>query len=231
MIETAIIVGIYILTVLSIGVYYSRGMKSIREFSLANRNFPAPVILATISATFIGAEFIFGFAEHSYRFGLAFLFPVIGWCLCKLIIAQYVVPRVARFANAISVGDVMATDYGKVGRVVTGLSSAVLCVGFVGAQISACGALFHYFFDLPNVLEFFIGCGIVVVYSSLGGFRAVAFTDFLQFAVLIVALPIVCNFELSKTSGFIGLLQALPDSHIIPEPSVIVDQITMAFYF
>ncbi|HXW60024.1 MAG TPA: sodium:solute symporter family protein, partial [Myxococcota bacterium] len=140
----AIIVGTYILTVLSIGVYYSRGMKSMREFSLANRNLPAPVILATISATFIGAEFIFGFAESSYRFGLAFLFPVIGWCLCKLIIAQSVVPRMARFATAISVGDIMAEDYGIIGRVVTGVCAAVLCVGFVGAQISACGVLFNY---------------------------------------------------------------------------------------
>src|SRR5271170_5032912 len=102
----AIIIGFYIVLVLCVGLFYSRNMRSMREFSLANQRFPEPVIVATISATFIGGEFVFGFSEQTYGVGIAFIFPLLGWCLCKLIIAQCIVPRVARYHNAISVGDI-----------------------------------------------------------------------------------------------------------------------------
>src|SRR5580704_1199377 len=111
-----IVVGLYIVLVLAVGLYYSRDIRSIREFSLSNQMFPGPVILATISATYIGAEFVFGFAEQSFRVGLVFLFPLIGWCLCKVIIGKFIVPRVARFKQAFSVGDIMAENYGLTGR-------------------------------------------------------------------------------------------------------------------
>lgn len=127
-----------------------------------------------------------------------FLFPLVGWCVCKLIIADLIVPRVARFRNAMTVGDIMAVDYGLLGRITTGLCGAVLGLGFAGAQISACGLMLHYFFELDYFVGIFLACTVVVIYSALGGFRAVAFTDLVQFAVLIVAIPIVCNFELSQ---------------------------------
>jgi solute:Na+ symporter, SSS family len=226
-----IIVGFYVILVLVVGVYYSRKMKSMREFSLSNQRFPGPVVLATISATFIGAEFVFGFAQQAYSVGIAFIFPLLGWCLCKLIIAHYIVPRVAVFHDAISVGDIMAKDYGLTGRVITGVCSAILCLGFVGAQISACGLLFHYFFDFSYVAGILLGCAIVVFYSALGGFRAVAFTDVVQFAVLIIAVPMVCNVELIKIGGLAELLESLPQSHIMPTPTVVLEQLAWLFIF
>lgn len=227
----AAIVAFYIIFVLGVGLFYSRTMKSMREFSLSNQIFPPPVILATISATFIGAEFVFGFAEQTYRVGIAFIFPMVGWCLCKLIIGHYIVPRVARFKNAISVGDIMAQDYGIVGRVVTGVAGAIVCLGFVGAQISACGLLFSYFFDGSYTAGVIVGCAVLVFYSALGGFRAVAFTDLVQFGVLLIAIPIICNIELIEIGGLAELITSLPKTHIIPSPAITLEQITWFFIF
>lgn len=227
----ALIVAIYIFSVICVGIYYSRGISSMREFSLADRKFPMPVIMSTISATFIGADFIFGFAQQSFSIGMIFLFPLLGLCLCKVVIAYSVVPRVAKFEDAFSAGDIMARDYGTIGRIVTGLSGTIISIGFVGAQVAACTILFKYFFGVPNVLGFLVACSVIVIYSALGGFRAVAFTDMLQFGVLLVALPIICNFELSKIGGITAILSAMPESHFSPSTDVVFDQVAWFFFF
>lgn len=225
------IVSIYILSVLIIGIRYSRGLKSMNDFSSVNKNFSGPVIMATISATYIGAESVFGIAEKAFSVGIIFFFALLGISVSKCFLASSIVPRVAHFSSALSVGDIMQRDYGTVGRVTAGISGAILSIGYVGAQIAACAALFLHFFDVPQTFGIVIGCGIVVVYSAFGGFKAVTFTDVLQFAVLIVAVPLVCNIELSQVGGYAKLFDAIPKTHFIPAKEIIYEHIAWLVVF
>lgn len=219
-----LIVSTYLIVVLFVGIYYSQRITTMRQFSLSGQVFSGPIILATISATYIGAGFVFGYTGQAFKVGIPFLFPLAGCCLSKIIIGKIIVPKMTRFENAMSIGDVMSYDYKMVGSVVTGIASCALCLGFAGAQISAVGLMFKQFFSIDYTIGIIIACLVLVVYSSLGGFRAVALTDVVQFGVLIIALPLICNLELVKIGGLRELLSSLPQSHIIPSADVAFDQ-------
>lgn len=206
------IVGGYLILALWIGMVQSRKIKNMRDYAVADRQFTVPLLVATISATIIGGESTIGMVEKVVGSGLAFLiiFGMIGDPVTKLIIAQFIAPRMTQFQQCISVGDVMDKYYGQIGRVVTGISGALLTVGLMGAQISAMGNLFHYFLGVSHFFGAFIGCSIVILYSTFGGIRAVTFTDVLQFCVLIVAIPMACNVGLSIVGGYGPLFAAVP---------------------
>jgi Na+/proline symporter/signal transduction histidine kinase len=226
-----IIVSIYIITVFLVGIYHSRGLTSLRDFSGVNRGFATPVIMATISATYIGAEFVFGIAEKAYSVGTVFLVALLGASIGKCLMATYIVPRLQRFNGAMSIGDIMQEYYGQLGRVTSGLSGSILCIGYVGVQIAACSSLFQYFFHVPSTLGVIIGSGTLIIYSAFGGFKAVTFTDVLQYAVLIVAIPLVCNIELNNIGGYTNLIKLVPDTHIFPSKESIISHMPWLIYY
>ena len=51
---------IYILVSVGIGLYVATKVKNTRDFAIAGRHLPLPVVIATVFATWFGAEAIFG---------------------------------------------------------------------------------------------------------------------------------------------------------------------------
>ena len=60
----------------------------------------------------------------------------------------------------------------------------------------ALGFVFNYLLGINTNFGMLIGGGIVVTYSAFGGIRSVITTDIIQFAVLVIAIPIVLNIML-----------------------------------
>jgi SSS family solute:Na+ symporter len=108
----------------------------------------------------------------------------------------------------------MGRFYGRVGRILTGFCGAIFCAAIVGGQVSAIGFIVQYFLNIPYALGVILGCGAVILYSTIGGVKAVTATDVLQFAVLIIALPMVCNVGISMVGGLSSLLEKIPPSHL-----------------
>jgi SSS family solute:Na+ symporter len=117
------------------------------------------------------------------------------------------------YKSAISVGDMMGDHYGAGAKVITGIFSMVVCAGILGAQVGAIGYIFNVFLGLDQIYGILIGCGIVIAYSTVGGMRAVVFTDIIQFIVLSVGIPLTLIVGIVKTGGLSALQAAAPATH------------------
>jgi solute:Na+ symporter, SSS family len=216
----SIIIASYLAFTLFIGIYAGRGVKTMRDFAIASKTYSTPIMVATITATLIGGESILGISEEMYKYGIIYLFVCMGFVVDRLFVSAFIIaPRIAKFDYAISVGDIMHKHYGKFGRILTGAAGMVLAAGYIGGQISGMGFIFHSFFGLPHVYGIILGLGIVILYSSFGGIRAVTATDVIQFVILIVAVPMVCNVGLDMVGGFGQLIEKIPSSHLTLSPS------------
>jgi len=209
-----LITAVYLLAVLLIGIWAGRRVRNLQDFAVAGRSFPAWVIFATLSASFIGGGFSIGNAEKVFLYGIVNIFALWGFSLKELLVAWFIAPRMGRYADPISVGDIMAYHYGKGARVITGVLSVILCGGILGAQVSAIGYIFNVFLGLDQFYGILIGCGIVIAYSTIGGMRAVVFTDILQFAVLAIGIPAVLVFATIRAGGVSGVVGAIPPNHL-----------------
>ncbi len=209
MIDVAV-VAIYLLAVLAIGLWSGRKHSTLEEYAVASRSFGPLVIFATMSASFIGGGFSTGNAAKVFLFGIANIVGLWGFSLKELLVARYIAPKMDRFQNAISVGDIMATAYGRTGKVVTGMCALFLCAGIVGAQVGAMGIVFNVFYGIDRLWGIGLGCGIVILYTTFGGMRAVVATDVMQFVILAVGLPLVLIFGVAHVGGIDALMAAVP---------------------
>ncbi len=228
-----IIVASYLFAVLLVGYFKSRKIRDMREYSIADRTYSLPIMVTTMTATVIGSGSTFGFISSVYVGGILYILISMGNPICRLITAQFLINKIERFSDCISVGDIMDRFYGRYGRVVSGIAGALYCAANVGGQVSAIGFIVHYFLNIPYGVGVFLGCGAVILYSTVGGVKAVTATDVVQFAVLIIAIPMVCNVGISAVGGFSGLVEKIPASHFaMPDtPSSIVSYFFMFLSF
>lgn len=212
MIDNVIIFG-YLLGILALGLWSGRRINTMEQFSVAGRNFTSMVIFATLSASFIGGGFSIGNAEKVFLFGIVNVFALWGFSLKEILVATFIAPRMDRFNNVLSVGDIMERDYGTAGKVVTGVFSLLLCAGIVGAQVGGIGIIFNVFLGISPILGILIGCGIVISYTAVGGMRAIVFTDVVQFVALAAAIPVTLYLGIQHIGGWEALRAATPPSH------------------
>ncbi len=216
----AFIVSSYLLLTLLLGLWAARNVSSSNEYKTGGRQYPAWIVFATLSASFIGGGFTIGLAEKTFLYGLVYVIAIWGFSFKEILVATLIAPRMKSFENALTVGDIMEKSFGSNTKVITGIASILVCGGIVGAQICACGNILHTFLNIPNEIGSAIAATIVVIYATCGGMKSVVTVDILHFSVLIIMLPLVLFFGLKETGGITELSYSVPKSHLLPLGSI-----------
>ncbi|EKE10419.1 MAG: hypothetical protein ACD_16C00036G0009 [uncultured bacterium] len=204
-----VIVSLYFGAVLANGLFMSRKVHCLADYATGGRSYSAFGVFATLSASFIGGGFTMGLAAKVFSFGLIYVIALWGFSVKEILIAQYIAPRMARFREAISVGDIMGMLYGKNVKVFTGVASVLVCAGIAGAQFAGLGYVLNILMGIPQWIGIILGATLVITYSSLGGIKSVVANDVLHFCVLIIALPLVFIFGLFEIGGISELPNVL----------------------
>jgi solute:Na+ symporter, SSS family len=207
------IIGCYLLAVLAVGVWAGRRIGSFEEYAVAGRSYSSFVVFATLSASFIGGGFTMGNAEKVFTFGIVNVVALWGFSLKEILVSKFIAPRVGAFPDAISPGDVMERDYGRAGKIITGIFAVLLCAGILGAQIGAMGYMFHLFLGLPVWAGVVIGMGTIIIYDTIGGMRAIVATDVLQFIILAIGIPLCLYMGINAVGGVDAIMNAVPSGH------------------
>lgn len=229
MFDNLFVIG-FLFLVLIVGFFKSRTIKNMREYSIADKNYSLPVMVATMTATVIGGGSTFGMITSVFSFGVIYILISFGNPINGFLVAQFFVNKINDFSDCISVGDIMDKFYGRNARIIAGICGALYCAAAVGGQVSAIGFIINYFLDIPFYLGVLIGCGAVIFYSSFGGVKAVTATDVIQFAVLIIAIPMICNVGLHLVGGYSSLLEKVP-THLLELPETTGSIINYFFIF
>lgn len=218
MIDSAL-VALYMISVLGVGIVSGLKVKDLEEYSVAKGSFSTFVLMAAIFATLVGGGSTMGVSEKVFSTGVVFLLACLSFVVRDLIIAFVFVPQFDKFKSCLTVGDIMALSYGKTGKICVGIAGTLQSSMYLSMQLAAVGHLLNYFMGLPYWLGILIGVGIVVIYSSFGGIKAVTLTDVIQFSVLIVAIPVTFTIGLDMVGGFQGIFNSVPPEKLSLTPS------------
>jgi len=208
-----VIISLYLGGILLFGLWYGRGIKDLGDYAVAGKAYSAPIIFATLSASFIGGGFSMGNAEKVFRFGIMNIVALFGFSLSQILIARFIAPRMGRYEDAISVGDIMEKSYGTKAKIFTGLFALIACAGILGAQIGAMGHIFNVFLEIPKFHGILIGIGIVLIYVTAGGMKSVVGTDIVQFIFLIIGIPLTLILAVHYSGGISALVHSVPAQH------------------
>lgn len=204
-----IVLVFYFVLMLSIGIYYSKFSKGVRNYFAAGNRVPwwisgISLYMTNFSAwTFTAAA---GFIYHSSWYGVIYISSgILTYFLGALLTAKR-----WRRSRVISPIEYTQTRYNIQTQQ---LLSWVISANFIlsaGAQLSATCKFLSPLFGI-DVDILIISTGVVILfYTFLGGLWGVLVTDFVQFIILISITLIVAPLSLKFVGGFKGLLENAP---------------------
>jgi SSS family solute:Na+ symporter len=184
------------------------------DYFLAGRNLGGVVVGASIFASNIGSEHLVGLAGSGATSGVALAhYELHAWCL--LVLGWILVPFYIR-SRVYTMPEFLERRFSAASRWVLSLISLVayiltkMAVGIFAGGVVFGTLLPELRLELGGAVfnSFWIGSVLVVVltglYTVIGGLRAVAYTEAVQTAVLILGSLVLTYFGLSKLGGWIA---------------------------
>lgn len=193
--------AVYLVGLLWIGIRSARRVKSSGDYTLAGRDVPWVVVLATTAATMIGGGASVGFVSKVCQVGIAAAVVTCAWHLQLIFTGLFVAPRL-RGLNLITVGDYFHLKFGPLARELAVVNCVIFLVGALAAQMAAIGLVTNTILGVPYGTALLIGATVTVFYSTVGGIRAVVTTDVVQFIILVVGIGAASAILLSQAGGF-----------------------------
>lgn len=196
-------VAFYLLISVGIGLTAAKRVKSTKDFAVAGRHLPLPIVMATVFATWFGAEAIFGISATFVQEGLnGIAADPFGASLC-LIIAGFFFSTQLYKLNIITLGDFYRMRYNRTVELLTTIAIVVSYLGWVAAQIKALGLILNMITNgaVPEEVGMVIAILVVLTYTTLGGMLSVAVLDFVQMIVVIGGLLYIASIVSGMTGG------------------------------
>ena len=193
----------YIMVSVAIGLFAAKRVHNVKDYAVAGRHLPLPVVVATVFATWFGAEVVFGvsatFVQEGFN-GLAA--DPFGASMCLIIAGLFFSTKLYKL-NIITLGDFYRMRYNRTVELLTTIAIVISYLGWVAAQITALGLIFNIITDgqVSQEVGMVIGTLVVLTYTTLGGMLSIAILDFVQMIVIIAGLLYIANIVAGMTGG------------------------------
>jgi len=207
-IDTIIFVGFLIINI-ALGLASSRGIKTIKEYAIGNRNFSTATLVATLVATWIGGGFFVENIIENYEQGLYYIFTSLAQVICFLIIAWFFAPYLACCLNKLSIADFLGGLYGNKVRFITVISGFISICGIIAIQLKVAGSAFEYILNIPSIYGILAAGFVIILYSSLGGIKSVTFTDIIQFFTFGTIIPLLTYYIFTSFNDLDSIIHTL----------------------
>ncbi|HMX17506.1 MAG TPA: sodium:solute symporter, partial [Rhodocyclaceae bacterium] len=171
---------LYLMVSVGIGLFAATRVHNTKDFAVAGRHLPWPVVTATVFATWFGAEAVFGASSTFVKEGLrGVVADPFGSSMC-LVLAGFFFSRYLYKLNIITLGDFYRMRYNRTVEIITTLCIVASYLGWVSAQIKALGLIFNVVTDdaVSQTAGMLLGAAIVLTYTTFGGMLSVAVLDF-----------------------------------------------------
>jgi len=186
-------VVLYLLLSIGIGLYASTRVHNSRDFVVAGRNLPLPVVTATVFATWFGAETVLGIPATFVTEGLSgVVADPFGASMCLIIAGLFFAGRLYRM-DLLTIGDYYRARYNRTVELIMTVCIMISYLGWVAAQVTALGLVFNMVSGgaIEQSTGMVIGTAIVLAYTVFGGMWSIALLDFVQMTVIMAALLLI----------------------------------------
>ena len=213
-----VIFVVYLVIMLGIGFYFMRKNSSADDYFVGGRKMNAFHIGLSVVATDVGGGFSIGLGGLGFIMGLSGTWLLFTGLIGAWLSAVLLIPKVSKMAsthNFLSFPQFLKKLYNSRVALIAGIISAIGYLGFTSSQILAGAKLASATFPGISIQTALVLMGaIAVLYTAIGGIKAVIYTDTFQWILLMgglifVAMP-VCYFGIG---GYETLQATLPESY------------------
>jgi len=201
-----LILGIYVFylaVLLTVGFLTSRRTKTIADYFLGGRKVGPWLTAVSSTASSESGWVVLGATGLVYADGLSAWWFMPG-CLAGYVVNWFFLARkMRRYSednNSITVPDYIAYTFGDRFHLLRSVAVLIIffsMLGYVAAQFTASGKAFEAIFGWDYTTGVLMGAVIIIIYTLMGGYFAVVWTDLIQgllMATGLVIMPIIAYF-------------------------------------
>lgn len=206
---------IYGVAMLGIGLWSRAASQDVAGYYLASRRLPSWVIAFSSNATGESAWLLLGLTGMGYAVGVHALWVIVGEVLGVVFAWTLVGSRFKAFTDryaSITVPDFLTSRFRDTHNRFRWISLVIILsmvTAYVAAQFNALGTAFNSFLGFNQVTGVLLGAVIIIFYTTIGGLKAVAYTDLVQGLLMfsgLFALPLV---GLAAAGGWHAMLDRM----------------------
>ncbi len=209
---------LYLALVVGVGIFFFiKGRNSNggeKDYFLGGRNMNGWVAALSAGASDMSAWVLMGLPGSIFLYGMGQVWISVGLFIGTVCSWIFIAPRLRRYSiranDAITIPQFLTNRFkssNKALQIVSAIVFVVVYCIYSASSIDACGTLFNTVVGMDKSLAMIIATCVIVVYTFLGGFNAVCWTDFFQGLLMLGALML---------APIIALLAINPPEFIAP---------------
>lgn len=222
---------LYLGLMVYIGVYYYRRSHQLSDYILGGRSLGPWVTSLSAEASDMSGWMLMGLPGLAYLSGLPAVWIAVGLALGTWANWVFVSKRLRNYTeianDSLTIPDFLKNRFHDEGNALNLVSAIFIFIFFLiytSSGFVAGGKLFETVFGIHYFWSLLITAGVVVAYTFLGGFMAVSWTDFIQGAMMFLAIiivPAVAVYSLGGLGDTWALMQAeIPGHFALWDPSI-----------
>ncbi len=210
----------YVLFMLYLGLRARRRLHDFRDYLLAGRGIGSWVAALSAGASDMSGWLLLGLPGYAYLSGLEAGWLVLGLALGTYANWRLVAPRLRtaseRAGDALTIPAYLERHFDDRSGALR-ITAAVLILTFflfyTASGLVAAGKLFEEVFGFSYLGSVAVGTTVIIVYTLLGGFLAVSWTDLAQGLLMAAALVAVPLMVIALQGGTDATLAGLETNH------------------
>jgi SSS family solute:Na+ symporter len=209
-----IIFVVYFIAMIAIGLYFYKKNKSVEDYYVGSRSMGSWHIGLSVVATDVGGGFSIGLGGLGYLIGIAGSWMLFTGLIGAWLTAVILIPKVNQLSHQekwYTFPQLFGFFYNKKVALLAGIISAIGYIGFTSSQLLAGAKLASATFTEIDLQTALIIMGVIaVVYTAIGGLKAVIYTDTIQWIILMLGLVFIgIPISYFKVGGIDAIQQTL----------------------
>jgi len=204
----SIVFLIYLLILVVLALWSRRETHTMSGYFIAGKKLPPWVVAFSTNATGESGWLLLGLTGMGYAAGAQAFWvvagEVVGIALAWLLLSRRI-KRLSDESDSITVPDVLAARFDDRVHILRKLSVLIILVmvgAYVAAQMVATGKAFDGFTELSYSTGVWVGASIIILYTLVGGYKAVAWTDLIQGVLMLLGLIVVPLIAIDAAGGW-----------------------------
>ncbi|WP_018247295.1 sodium/proline symporter PutP [Orenia marismortui] len=226
-IQTLVTFIIYFIFLMGIGIYFYKKTTNIEDYLLGGRGMGSWVTALSAQASDMSGWLLMGLPGAVYLGGGKESWIAIGLFIGTVLNWKFVAPRLRVYTgntNSMTLASFFEDrfqDPTGLLRVITAIITLIFFTIYSSSGLVAAGKLFEAMFSINYSVAVIVGAIVIVLYTFLGGFLAVCWTDLFQGILMFLAITIVPILAYNNVGGIDSIREAMISKNIsmglIPE--------------
>lgn len=193
-----------------VGLSMAKRNKTTEDYYLGGRSVGTLVTIGTQCATFVGGGMTLGWIGMGYLYGMSAAWYGAPQALGFIFMALVLVKQMRKY-NFTSLPDWFDSIYhNKALSIISALVCLIVPITWVTGQTTAAARMLETI-GIPYTVGVIVVGGLVVLFSTIGGYLAVVYTDTIQWILLVIIFICTVPLAIIFAGGFGEVWSSAPE--------------------